>query len=43
MRAAEEDCAGDEKRHQTEPGDEGADPKFIFLLLDEGERAANEE
>ena len=43
LRAAEEDCAGDEQRHQTEPGDEGADAKFIFLLLNEGERAADED
>lgn len=41
--AAEKDCAGDEKRHQEEPGDEGAAAKPVFLRLDQGERAADED
>jgi hypothetical protein len=43
LRAVEEDCADGEKRHQAEPGDEGADAEQVLLLLDEGERAADED
>ena len=41
--AVEEDCAEGEQPHQDEPSDKGAAAECVFLLLNQGERAADED
>ena len=43
LSAVEEESPEGEQGHQSEPGDEGAAAERVFLLLNQGERAADEE